>query len=53
MAVSVLVPTPLRNLTQGKDTVEVEAAHVSALVDALEAEYPGMGGRLRGDQHVV
>ncbi len=49
MAVSVLVPTPLRNLTQGQDTVEVEAASVSALVDGLEAQYPGMGGRLRGD----
>ena len=49
MAVSVLVPTPLRNLTQGKDMVEVEAANVTALVDALEAQYPGMGGRLRGD----
>ncbi len=44
-----MVPTPLRNLTQGQDTVEVEAAHVAALVDALEAQYPGMGGRLRGD----
>ena len=38
MAVSVLVPTPLRNLTQGKDTVEVEAAHVAARVDGLEAQ---------------
>lgn len=49
MAVSVLVPTPLRNLTQGQDTVEVDAANVSTLVDVLEAQYPGMGGRLRGD----
>ena len=49
MAVSVLIPTPLRNLTQGQDTVEAEAANVSVLVDVLEAQYPGMGGRLRGD----
>ena len=49
MAVSVLVPTPLRTLTHSKDTVEVEAANITALVDALEADYPGMGGRLRGD----
>ena len=49
MAVSVLVPTPLRNLTQGQDTVEVDAANVAALVDDLEAKFPGMGGRLRGD----
>ena len=49
MAVSVLVPTPLRNLTQGQDTVEVDAVNVAALVDDLEAQYPGMGGRLRGE----
>ena len=53
MAVSVLVPTPLRNLTQGQDTVEVDAANVAALVDALESKYPGMGGRLRGDDGVL
>ncbi|MGI4789842.1 MAG: MoaD/ThiS family protein [Janthinobacterium lividum] len=49
MAVSVLVPTPLRNLTQNQDTVQIEAPNVTALVDALEAAYPGMGGRLRGE----
>ena len=53
MAVSVLVPTPLRNLTGGNDTVGVEASNVSALVDALEQQYPGMGGRLRGDDGVL
>lgn len=49
MAVSVLIPTPLRGLTAGKDTVDVQAATVSGLVEQLEAEYPGMGGRLKGD----
>ena len=49
MAVSVLVPTPLRNLTGGNDTVSAEASSVSALVDVLERQHPGMGGRLRGD----
>ncbi len=49
MAVSVLIPTPLRNLTQSQDTVEVQAETVTGLVDALESGYPGMGGRLRGD----
>ncbi len=53
MAVSVLVPTPLRNLTQGQDTVEVEAANITVLVDTLETQYPGMGGRLRGDDGVL
>jgi len=49
MAVSVLIPTPLRNLTQNQDTVSIEATTVTELVDALETGYPGMGGRLRGD----
>ena len=49
MAVSVLIPTPLRNLTQNHDTVEVQAETVAGLVDALEIAYPGIGGRLRGD----
>ena len=49
MPISVLIPTPLRNLTQSQDTVEVQAETVTGLVDALESAYPGMGGRLRGE----
>lgn len=49
MPVSVLIPTPLRNLTQSQDTVEVQAETVTGLVNALESAYPGMGGRLRGE----
>ena len=49
MPVSVLIPTPLRNLTQNQDTVPIEASSVTEMVNALEAVYPGMGGRLRGD----
>ena len=49
MAVSVLIPTPLRNLTGGKTPSPSEAQNIAALVDALEQQYPGMGGRLRGD----
>ena len=29
--------------------MEVDAANVAALVDDLETQYPGMGGRLRGE----
>lgn len=53
MPVSVLVPTPLRNLTNQADTVEVNAPTVAALVDTLEAQFPGMGGRLRDDAGVL
>lgn len=49
MAISVLIPTPLRNLTAQKDTVQVEAATINGLVETLEQGYPGMGNRLRGD----
>ena len=49
MPVSVLIPTPLRNLTQNQDTVQAEAATVTELVNTLEAGYPGIGGRLRGE----
>ena len=49
MAVSVLIPTPLRTLTAGQDTVDVQADTVTGLVEQLEHAYPGMGGRLRGD----
>jgi molybdopterin synthase sulfur carrier subunit len=49
MAVSVLIPTPLRNLTAQKDTVEAQPGTVTQLVEQLETEYPGMGSRLRGD----
>lgn len=53
MAVSVLIPTPLRNLTQNQDTVQADAANVTELVNALEVAYPGMGGRLRGDDGIL
>ena len=49
MAVSVLIPTPLRKLTNDQDTVQVEAANVSELVAALEVQFPGIGGRLRDE----
>ena len=46
MAVNVIIPTPLRNLTGGLDTVQIEAGSVSELVKALETAYPGIGNRL-------
>ena len=49
MAIHVLIPTPLRNLTAQKDTVEASAHTVTELIAQLEADYPGMGARLKGD----
>jgi len=47
MAVSVLIPTMLQNLSGGLDTVVVEATSVKTLVQALDEKHPGFGGRLR------
>lgn len=49
MPVKVLIPTPLRNLTANAAEVEVEAADVAALVQALEAKHPGLKERLCDD----
>ena len=50
MAVSVLIPTPLRNLTAQRDTVEFDdPGTIAGLVERLEQAHPGMGNRLRGD----
>jgi len=46
MAIKVQIPAPLRSLTGGADQVEVEAADVSSLVDALEAKHKGLRDRL-------
>lgn len=49
MAVNVLIPTPLRNLTGQRDMVQVQAETVAGLVDQLEQDHPGIGDRLRGE----
>ena len=46
MAVNVIIPTMLRTLTGGQDTVQVEATSIRELVPALDASHPGIGGRL-------
>ncbi|NDC34436.1 MAG: MoaD/ThiS family protein [Synechococcaceae bacterium WB9_2_112] len=46
MAVQVLIPTPLQKFTNDDATASLEAASVDALIDALDARYPGIKGRL-------
>ncbi len=46
MAVKVQVPAPLRSLTGGAGELEVEAADVLGLIEALEACHPGFRERL-------
>ncbi len=42
----VRIPTPLRSLTDGQSTVQVDAATVAELVHNLEAAHPGFGERI-------
>lgn len=49
MAVQVLIPTPLQKFTNNQASVELEAATVAALVEALEGTFPGIRARLCDD----
>ncbi|MGB5135288.1 MAG: MoaD/ThiS family protein [Prochlorococcaceae cyanobacterium] len=49
MAVQVLIPTPLQKFTANEASVELEAASVAALVEALEERFPGIRARLCDD----
>jgi sulfur-carrier protein len=49
---TVRIPTPLRTLTGGADEVAAEGATVRALVDDLEAKYPGIKDRLLDEKGV-
>jgi sulfur-carrier protein len=54
MAVSVYIPTPFRRATANQDRVELEAADVKTLLDALEQRFEGLRGLVRteaGDVH--
>ena len=44
--VSVRIPTPLRKLSGDRDQLEIEASTVSALIEELESECPGIKNRL-------
>jgi sulfur-carrier protein len=46
MAVQVLIPTPLQKFTGNEASVSVEASSVEDLLQALEARFPGILGRL-------
>ena len=40
------IPTPLRNFTNGKASISVEVATVHEALEALVSTYPGMRGNL-------
>ena len=42
----VFIPSPLRRLTGGRDRLDVAGATVGALIDAIDASYPGFRERV-------
>lgn len=46
MSVRVQIPAPLRSLTGGADTVEVEAKDIGSVIDGLESKHKGLKDRL-------
>ena len=46
MAIEVRIPTILRTYTDGEKAVSAEGASLSALIDDLEANHPGLKERL-------
>jgi molybdopterin converting factor small subunit len=49
MAVTVRVPTILRNLTGGAAEIAVDGATLSEVLDKLDAEHPGIRARVLDD----
>jgi molybdopterin synthase sulfur carrier subunit len=46
MAIEVKIPTILRTYTGGAKSVEASGSTLSALLDSLDANHPGLRGRL-------
>ncbi len=51
MTVEVRIPTILRNYTGGEKAVNADGASLSALIDDLEANHPGIKDRLVEDKN--
>ena len=49
MAIEVRIPTILRTYTGGEKAVDADGANLSALIDSLEANHPGIKDRLIED----
>jgi len=49
MAVTVLIPTPLRPYVGGRDAVQVEAASIAELLDRLSGEHTALRKHLFAD----
>lgn len=50
---TVRIPTPLRKLTQGQETVSASASTIGELIGVLEAQHPGLRERLLDEKGQV
>ncbi|OIP78350.1 MAG: molybdopterin synthase sulfur carrier subunit [Oscillatoriales cyanobacterium CG2_30_44_21] len=50
MAVKVLIPTPLQQLTNNQATVECAGTSVKEIIDSLESNCPGIKARICDEQ---
>jgi molybdopterin synthase sulfur carrier subunit len=49
MAITVRIPTPLRGLTDGADSIETDSTTVQKAIENLEQKYPGIRERITDD----
>ncbi|MFI6504851.1 MoaD/ThiS family protein [Nonomuraea typhae] len=49
MDVTVEIPAPLRSYTRGQRSVHADAVDVAELLENLDQRFPGLRGRLVGD----
>ncbi len=50
MAVKVLIPTPLQQLTGNQATVECQGASITEMLESLETNCPGIKARICDEQ---
>lgn len=50
MAVKVMIPTPLRQYTERKDAVEIEASSIADALQRLTAQFGGLRKHLYNDE---
>ena len=53
MSVSVRIPTILRSYTGGASEVDANGATLSAVLDSLEADHPGIRARILDEQGAI
>ncbi len=49
---TVIIPTPLRELTSGVETLDIDAANVAQVIEELDKRYPGIAARLCQDEQI-